>query len=62
MKENTQMQQEAFDKYVANINDPRYKKIRKILASRKPGEFLEVGCCGGECLELIQKDGWNVRD
>ena len=60
MKENIQIQREAFDKYVADIRDPRYQKIRKILASRKSGELLEVGCCGGEFLQLAQKTGWKV--
>ena len=43
------------------MNDPRYQKIIKILASQKPGKLLEIGCCGGEFLQLCQKLGWKVK-
>jgi len=61
MKENIQIQQKNFDEYVANVNDSRYRKIRKILTSRKIGELLEIGCCGGEFLQLAKKTGWKTQ-
>ena len=60
MEKNIQIQQKNFDEYVANINDPRYQKIRKILFNQKCGKLLEIGCCGGEFLQLLQKMGWKV--
>lgn len=62
MGSNVEKQKKEFDLYVANVNDSRYRKIHEILKkSRERGEVLEIGCCGGEFLEVLRKEGWKVR-
>ncbi len=61
MNKNTEKQRKAFDEYVANINFARYRKVNTILKKIPKGDILEIGCCGGEFLELLRKKGWSVK-
>ena len=61
MKSNTEIQRNAFDEYIADIRNTRYQKVEKIIRKLKKGSVLEIGCCGGEFLELLRKQGWKVK-
>ena len=61
MNKNIEKQRGAFDEYVANINYARYRKVNEILKRVPRGDILEIGCCGGEFLELLREKGWNVK-
>lgn len=61
MDANTKIQRKAFDEYVADIRNTRYRKVNEVLKKFPKGKILEIGCCGGEYLEFLRKKGWKVK-
>ncbi len=59
--QNLILQRKNFDEYSANINDSRYRKVFRILKSRKKGKFLEIGCSSGDFLEKVKGLGYAVK-
>lgn len=57
---NQEKQRIHFDEYSANLEDSRYRKIHNLLRSYNKGSLLEIGCCGGEFLEVLIQEGWTV--
>ena len=61
MNKNVEKQRKTFDEYRVNINYARYRKVYNFLKKVPKGDLLEIGCCGGEFLELLRTKGWRVK-